>query len=138
MDRESRGNEHHPMKSLPTGGRERGALDQAAQREQRSILQRRIPDQPAATEGLAWLIMRNLTNVIEAMLDYIPAGEVNFRKAMERVMRDELYRAPEIQDWKRVTTLLMIYMKDFEDNHFGLQWKEDWCETVIRIWKDKI
>lgn len=82
--------------------------------------------------------MRNLYKVVEALLDYIPVTEVNFRKAMKGVMEDELYRAPEAQDWNRAATLLMVYMREFEDNHFGLQWKEDWCKTVIKIWKDEI
>jgi hypothetical protein len=79
--------------------------------------------------------MRNLTKVLEAMLDYIPESEGNFRRAMKGVMHDELYRAPEMQDWNRASTLLMVYMRDLED---GPGWKEDWCETVIKIWKDEV
>lgn len=82
--------------------------------------------------------MRNLINVIEAILDYIPEMEVNFRKAMRGVMKDELYRAPEAQDWGRAATLLSVYMREFENNGPGYQWKEDWCEMVIKIWKDEI
>lgn len=82
--------------------------------------------------------MRNLTNVLEAMLDYIPESEENFRKAMNKVMQDELYRAPEAQDWGRAATLIAVYMREFEENKSGYRWKEDWCEVVIKIWKDEI
>lgn len=79
--------------------------------------------------------MRNLTNVIKAILDYIPESQEAFRSAMKRVMHDELYHAPEMQDWSRASTLLMVYMRDLEE---GEGWKEDWCEVVIKIWRDEV
>jgi hypothetical protein len=82
--------------------------------------------------------MRNLTNVIEAMLDYIPESEPAFRRSMQNTMRDELYRAPEMQDWSRASVMLAVYMKPFEVDGMENQWGEDWCEVVIRIWKDKV
>lgn len=82
--------------------------------------------------------MRNLTNVIKAMLDYIPESEAAFRKSMQNEMRANLYQAPEVQGWHRISGHLAFFMEPFEVDDPENQWSEEWCEVVIRIWKDQV
>lgn len=80
--------------------------------------------------------MRDLNKVISAMLNEIPDkdGTQALCTALEKHQEDNLYTAPEAADWGTVGTILMVNMGRFAA---GDVWCEDWCEKVLKIWRDE-
>lgn len=84
--------------------------------------------------------MRNLSTVIQQMLDLIPDDQAEFITTLKRLDSAQLYVAPEDQGWNACAWVLMKFMEPlrYPMNDDGTdQWAEDWCEPVLKIWRDE-
>lgn len=71
--------------------------------------------------------MRDITKIIEAMLEHVPEDCAELRAGMEKVSRDSMFRAPEDQgrSWARLTLVLRDY--------FGEGDLPEWGHAIGRI-----
>lgn len=65
---------------------------------------------------------RDLGEVIDALLEVIPPGEVELRAELAKQRCDTRYRAPELaaEGWNRVSHILM----DLVGDPAGCEWKQ--------------
>ena len=76
--------------------------------------------------------MRNLVNVIDAMIKNIPENEVDLIKELERIKSDQIqWTAPEsMVRWEEVSYVL-------QDSLYNPKPKEEWEFQVLSIWSTK-
>jgi hypothetical protein len=78
-------------------------------------------------------VMRDISKVIDDMLEAIPKDEADIRARLEYVKYKVPYTAPEamMDRWHECLDVLTFYRRRFVDN------PSDWVERVRRIWTDE-
>lgn len=74
-------------------------------------------------------VPRKLSTVLVALLDATPENEESLRKALRSHARNELYHAPEDEDWRGVSWTLQTHLRERED--------EEWVKNLLSIWTDR-